>query len=345
MASIKRTPLLIFGGFCSAVAGVLVGYEVFAPSTGSVRGGFDFDATKSRASFSRRSESYDSSIDRDETMMGIKLLRWYLIRNYATGEALEVSAGTVRVGVAAVCRRNTEGESVSSRVVGPWALGLGPWALGLELIDSTSLHLTVRLYRPLQGRNLRFYRGVKLTLADTNRDMLIEATAKIRDAEGIEVQGVQLALADSEDILDVSGRPASAGNGDRGGEAAVASQITERQRLLRSMQKFPPESFDTVVDTFGLCSCSDPRTALEQMVRVCRPGGRIVLLEHGKGTWKLINDILVAQEQTHFNRWGCHFNRDVDALITDLVKREGLRLVWRWRTHFGTTICAVLEKQ
>ena len=55
-----------------------------------------FDATKSKASFSRRSESYDSSIDRDEMMMGIKLLRWYLIRNFATGEALEVSAGTVR---------------------------------------------------------------------------------------------------------------------------------------------------------------------------------------------------------------------------------------------------------
>jgi hypothetical protein len=92
------SPLLIFGGFCSAVAGALVGYEVFAPPTDPVGGdGLDgFDETMSRASFSRRSESYDSSIDRDETMMGIKLLRWYLVRSYATGEALEVSAGTVR---------------------------------------------------------------------------------------------------------------------------------------------------------------------------------------------------------------------------------------------------------
>ncbi len=91
-----RSPLVVFGGFISAFAGTLLGYEVFA--TGSARDGLDlvFDATKSKASFSRRSESYDSSIDRDEMMMGIKLLRWYLIRNFATGEALEVSAGTVR---------------------------------------------------------------------------------------------------------------------------------------------------------------------------------------------------------------------------------------------------------
>ena len=175
--------------------------------------------------------------------------------------------------------------------------------------------------------------------------MLIEATAKLRDAEGIEVDDVQLALADSEDILDKNKQPPSNGNIGNGGETAAAGQITEQQRLLRSLRKFPPESFDTVVDTFGLCSCSDPRKALEQMVRVCRPGGRLVLLEHGKGTWRLINDILVAQEQTHFNRWGCHFNRDVDALITDLVERERLRPVWRWRTHFGTTVCVVLEKQ
>ncbi len=203
------------------------------------------------------------------------------------------------------------------------------------------------LARPFrrQGRNLGYYRGVELTLADANRDMLIEASAKLRDPEGIQVQGVELALADSEDILDESKRPALTGTTGTSGKSVAAGQITEQQRLLRSLRKFPPESFDTVVDTFGLCSLSDPRKALEQMVRVCRPGGRIVLLEHGKGTWKLINDILAAQEQKHFSRWGCHFNRDVDALITDLVEREGLRPVWRWRAHFGTTVCAVLEKQ
>lgn len=99
------------------------------------------------------------------------------------------------------------------------------------------------------------------------------------------------------------------------------------------------------MDTFGLCSLNDPRKALEQMVRIVRPGGRIILLEHGRGTWRLINDILSAQEKNHFDRWGCNFNRDLDAEITRLVDREGLRVVWRARWHFGTTLICVLERE
>lgn len=96
--------------------------------------------------------------------------------------------------------------------------------------------------------------------------------------------------------------------------------------------------------TPGLCSLADPRKALEQMVRVARPGGRIILIEHGKGTWRLINDILSANEQRHFERWGCHFNRDLDADITDLVEKENLSVIYRRRFHFGTTLAVVLQK-
>ena len=85
------------GGLCSAIAGALYGYEFFSPPTREERPTpLRFDTIKSKASFSCRSESYDDAIDRDELMMGIKLLRWYLVRSYATGEVLEVSAGTVR---------------------------------------------------------------------------------------------------------------------------------------------------------------------------------------------------------------------------------------------------------
>jgi ubiquinone/menaquinone biosynthesis C-methylase UbiE len=40
--------------------------------------------------------------------------------------------------------------------------------------------------------------------------------------------------------------------------------------------------FDTVVSTLGTCTFLDPVEALREMRRVCRPGGRILLLEHGR---------------------------------------------------------------
>ena len=43
---------------------------------------------------------------------------------------------------------------------------------------------------------------------------------------------------------------------------------------------FECNSFDIVFSTFVFCACSDPVSAVEEMVRVCKPGGRVFLLEH-----------------------------------------------------------------
>ena len=94
------------GSFGALGIGALVGYELFAPDRAPSSSAAaasasskspSFDPKASAESFSSNSSSYDKSIDRDELLMGIKLLRWYLIRNFVTGnDALEVSAGTVR---------------------------------------------------------------------------------------------------------------------------------------------------------------------------------------------------------------------------------------------------------
>jgi ubiquinone/menaquinone biosynthesis C-methylase UbiE len=44
--------------------------------------------------------------------------------------------------------------------------------------------------------------------------------------------------------------------------------------------EFEDESFDTVVCTLGLCTIPDPRKAVAEALRVLRPGGRLILLEH-----------------------------------------------------------------
>jgi len=44
--------------------------------------------------------------------------------------------------------------------------------------------------------------------------------------------------------------------------------------------KFPAASFDTLVCTLALCSIPDDRRALGEVMRVLRPGGRFLSLEH-----------------------------------------------------------------
>jgi len=44
--------------------------------------------------------------------------------------------------------------------------------------------------------------------------------------------------------------------------------------------ELPDASFDTVVATLSLCSIPDDRRAVAEMVRVLRPGGRLLLLDH-----------------------------------------------------------------
>ena len=49
---------------------------------------------------------------------------------------------------------------------------------------------------------------------------------------------------------------------------------------------FATDSFDAAVISFGLRNVQEPRLALEEMTRVVRPGGRIVVCEFSTPTWK-----------------------------------------------------------
>ncbi len=79
---------------------------------------------------------------------------------------------------------------------------------------------------------------------------------------------------------------------------------------------FPSSSFDTVVSTMTLCSVPLLTTALQELLRVVRPGGRFLFLEHGQSpdpsvrrwqdgltpVWKHLGD-------------GCHLNRPMVQMI------------------------------
>jgi len=95
--------------------------------------------------------------------------------------------------------------------------------------------------------------------------------------------------------------------------------------------KFQDKSFDTVLDTYGLCSVDDPVAVLKEMQRVCKDDGKILLLEHGKSYYSWVNVLMDAA--IYFNVLGCKRNGD----IASMVKESGMKLLEHDRIHIGST--------
>ena len=72
---------------------------------------------------------------------------------------------------------------------------------------------------------------------------------------------------------------------------------------------FPDNFFDTVFATFVFCSVTDPVMGLKELRRVCKPDGRLVLLEHMRPgnpvlglTFDLLNPLVVRFMGANINR-------------------------------------------
>ena len=115
------------------------------------------------------------------------------------------------------------------------------------------------------------------------------------------------------------------------------SYLSSRLRLIHSDAHHPlppppssPSSkYDTIIQTFGLCSVSDPVGVLTNLASaVKRDTGRIILLEHGKGWYGIVNGLLDRHAEGHFERYGCWWNRDIQQLVEEAARRTpGLEVV------------------
>ena len=286
-----------------------------APPTGLPAG-----AALARAS----AAEFDAGLDWPETVTGLARLRRRLARR-ARGHVLEVAVGT---------GRNLAHYDWDDVAAGPDAP-----RRALRQLEKRRGRRSDRPDADEAGVDpeVASYTGVDIAPA-----VLDVARAKLRAA----VPGGSGAIPERAD--------SAAAAVDAGGSAEVLRAFDGRVRLIRADAQQPLPAppagpgYDTVVQTFGLCSVADPAALLGSLARAVRPGsGRILLLEHGRGARPFVDGLLDRYAARHFERFGCWWNRDVEALVRAAAATvPGLEVVELTRPgwlHFGTTVLVELK--
>ncbi|PNY28081.1 Methyltransferase OMS1, mitochondrial [Tolypocladium capitatum] len=227
-------------------------------------------------------------------------------------------------------------------------LDFGEWWMGISgLRRKLAGHATGHVLELAMGtgRNLEYYNWEPLSAA--------AEVANTGGKKAVAPQGVMsfTGLDISADMLDVARRrlvktvppmfssgpmvKASTMADDTGGQLPY---LDGHLRLINADAHHPlpppaaatPDSkYDTVIQTFGLCSVSDPVAVLSNLASAVKPRtGRIILLEHGKGWYGIVNGLLDKNAVKHYEKYGCWWNRDIEALVVEAVRKTpGLEVV------------------
>ncbi len=95
--------------------------------------------------------------------------------------------------------------------------------------------------------------------------------------------------------------------------------------------QFVDRSFDTVVSTLALCTFLNPTLVLNEMARVCKDNGQILLLEHGRSDRQWLGNWQDRKVHQHAQRYGCIWNREPE----EIVQQAGLQIISNHRYFFG----------
>jgi len=104
---------------------------------------------------------------------------------------------------------------------------------------------------------------------------------------------------------------------------------------------FSDASFDTVVFTLVFCSVPRPEEGFREILRVLKPGGRLLFIEH-----VLSHHRTLASLQHRFTPgWrriagNCHLNRKTEEVIT----QAGFRILEKWEKGRGILLGGLAQK-
>lgn len=96
------------------------------------------------------------------------------------------------------------------------------------------------------------------------------------------------------------------------------SSIDGRLRQMDAQDlQFDDGSFDAVISALSTCTFPDPIAVLREMERVCKPGGTIRLVEHGRSD---VGPVAAYQEwraDAHYQKMGCRWTQEPTGLVSE----------------------------
>ncbi|TPX18084.1 uncharacterized protein E0L32_011854 [Thyridium curvatum] len=285
---------------------------------------------------------FDASLDWPERLMGITRLRRRMAR-LASGHVLEVAVGTGRNlalydwdDVAAYTTATSPDSSSPSSSPAAAADQDGD-AAALQEEGRRKLRRLEKTGFKASSSDVAVAEVTSFTGVDISPDVLEVARSKLRAA----VPGGKRALKKRFRSAWGTGTPLD----DAGKVVEIANAAGGRLRLIQSDAQLPlpapptldnnnnnssttgtssrhpgarepPRKYDTVLQTFGLCSVGRPAQVLSRLAAAVEPDtGRIVLLEHGRGRWAAVNRLLDRYAGRHHERFGCWWNRDIEGIV------------------------------
>lgn len=94
---------------------------------------------------------------------------------------------------------------------------------------------------------------------------------------------------------------------------------------------FDDSTFDTVVTSCVFCSVPDPVQGLKEIMRVCKNGGKILMLEHVRSHKKGVGKLMDVFNFIPLNIYGANINREtVDNLLKAGFEPKNIRIENQW---------------
>jgi len=197
------------------------------------------------------------------------------------------------------------------------------------------------------------YRGrVQVVGSDFTHEMLVIANHK-RDAKGIPSQSVEWTSSSVQEsdeampLLDAPNRePDSESRATVDGRGRPSCETLTFVEADTQRLPFHDDRFSAVSVAFGLRNVTDTRRGIDEMIRVCKPGGRVLILEFGMPRNRLfgavyrwyfkhvlprLGQLLARNRQSAYNYLPASVSEfpHGEALVTILEERGLQEVTWK----------------